>query len=244
MMSDIYKGFFIFLVSVGLALPALGNDYETALALYKEGKFLEAADAGEAVGTSDSLALAASALAIHGYYIAAEDDKQALFERGVDDAIRATELDPENSEAFLQISHTKGRYAQTIGVMEAMSEGYAEQIKEALDTAIALDSSNHNAHISLAAWHAEIVAAGFMARTLYGASEDEALANYKRALELAPDASNAHLEYAVGLMTIDEDNAAEARTHLRRAIELPAEDAYAKIVRAEAEEMLAELGAE
>ncbi len=225
------------------ALPAAAQSLDDAVAMTVNGEWLMAADMGAALGTSEGYALAAQALAVYGYHLAPEEDKQPLFQRGMDYAERAIELGPDSSEAHLQASHAMGRYAQTIGVLQALSDGYADRIKDVLDKAIALDPRNFNAYVSLGAWNAEIVnSAGFMAKVLYGATEEDALASYARALEIAPESASVNLEYAIGLLTLDKTgNAAEARKYFQRAIDLPVGDAYGLIVRQNAQRRLAAL---
>ncbi len=235
--------FFIPVLACCVSLQAAAQSFEDAFAEMQMGNFLAAADAGEQLATSQGYALAAESLGIHGYYRASDDDKQELFKRGWENAEKAIALDGNNANAHLQHAHTMGRYAQTIGVLEALNEGFATKIREALDSALALDPDLAGAHISLGAWHAEIVAsAGFMAGILYGAGADDAIAHYQKALSLIPDAGVAHLEYAIGLITLDVDEyAAEACQSLARAIESPAPDAFAEIVREQAQERLAVL---
>lgn len=213
---------------------------------YVEGRYLEAAEMGEALETSDGYALAADALAVYGYYLAKPIDKKPLFERAMANAREAVQRDAANPEAHLQSAHAMGRYAQTIGVLEALNEGFAELIREAIDNALLLDPNLAPAHLSLAAWHAEIVgSAGFMADFLYGATEEDALAHYQKAYELAPNQKAINLEYATGLLILDDEDYAErAREMLQRAIELPAVDAFDGIVHEQAISKLAELNGE
>ena len=125
--------------------------------------------------------------------------------------------------------------------MTALSEGYAEQIREAINTSIELDANNYQAHLSLGAWHSEIISAGFMAWLLYGADEEESLEAYAIALKAAPNDNNVHFQYAVGLLKIDDRNLEKALEHLEKAISLPVEDAYGEIVREKAKKMLNDL---
>ncbi|SVD86355.1 uncharacterized protein METZ01_LOCUS439209, partial [marine metagenome] len=157
---------FLFFVTVG---PAWSDDIESVKAMMWDGDFYEAAEIAARLGGLEGFTLAAAALAIHGYEIAPESEKQEHFLRAIDYAEKAIEIDPNNSEANLQISHTLGRYAQTVGVAEALSGGFAERTKAAMDRAVELDPENVRAHLSIGSWHAEIVAAaGFMAKLLYG----------------------------------------------------------------------------
>ena len=226
------------------AAPGLAEAPEGAREAFADGRFLEAADLGEAAATPDSLALAAEALAIHGYYLAKDGDKQALFTRAIGLAEAALAGDAGNAQAHLQHAHTMGRYAQTIGDFEAFNAGYAERTRAAIDNALAIEPDMVPALLSLAAWHAEIVAAagGFMADLLYSATEEDALALYGRAHALAPDNAGVDLEYAIGLLLLDDDdNCVQARDLLRRAATLPIDNGYEEIVRDQAEIRLAVL---
>ena len=87
----------------------------------------EAAELAEALNTSEGLALAAKSLAIFSYHVAEDDSKLALFERATLLAEEATRLDATNPDAWIQLAHAMGRYAQTTGMLEAVSKGYPER---------------------------------------------------------------------------------------------------------------------
>ncbi|MFP6757153.1 MAG: hypothetical protein VCC99_02900 [Alphaproteobacteria bacterium] len=233
---------FIALVLAG-AIGAKAQSIEDAQALFDAGEFVAAADAGEAAATSDSFALAAESLAVYGYYVATADEKQAVFERAIEMAEHAIAADAVNPEAHLQASHAMGRYAQTIGVVKALGDGYAGKVREAIDAALALDPDFMEAHLSLAAWNAEIVAsAGFMADFLYGATEEGALEHYQAAYALAPDQKGVGSEYASGLLLLDKDKYGEqARTLLEHDIALPTSTAYGELLHQRAVAKLAAL---
>ena len=83
-----------------------------------------------------------------------------------------------------------------------------------------------------------------MARVTYGAREEDALASFERALRLAPGAKAVPLQYALGLLILDDDEYREkARGLLKRAIEIPAKDAYERILHKRAVERLKALDA-
>jgi tetratricopeptide (TPR) repeat protein len=228
------------------AIEARAQSIEDAQALFDAGEFVAAADAGAAAGTSDSFALAAESLAVYGYYVAAADEKQAVFERAIDMAEQAIAADAVNPEAHLQASHAMGRYAQTIGVVKALGDGYAGKVREAIDAALALNPDFMEAHLSLAAWNAEIVAsAGFMADFLYGATEEGALKHYQAAYALALDQKGVGSEYASGLLLLDKKKYGEqARTLLEHDIALPTSTAYGELLHQRAVEKLAALDGE
>ena len=79
----------------------------------------------------------------------------------------------------------------------------------------------------------------FMARTVYGARKKDGIASFERALALAPNAKAVPLQYALGLIALDDYQYREkARNLLMRAIGLPAKDAYERILHIEAVEAL------
>ncbi len=226
-----------------VASPVLAQVSPEVQAAFDGGRFLEAADFGEAEATSASLAMAAESLALHGYYLAAEDDKKALFSRAVALAERAVAQDANNPEAHLQHSHAMGRYAQTISVVDALSEGYAELTRGAINKALALDPNMVPALLSLGAWHAEIVSAAgsLMARMFYDADEEQSLTAFEKAYALAPERNGVNLEYAIGLTLLDDDYCPRVWDLLTAAMTLPVEDAYESIVVDQAKMRLAEL---
>lgn len=210
-----------------LAGAAGAQTMEQARAAHAEGRFVDAAEVGVAFKTSEGYALAAQALAMQGYVVAKDEDKQGFYQRSVELAEEAVRLDPANPEAHIQLAHARGRYAQTIGFLQAVTGGYATKVRESVEEALRLDPDKAAGHLSLATWHAEIVhAAGGMARFLYGATAKKARGHYERALALMPDAKVVCVEYAYGLLLLDEEgNREEARRLLERAVKKPSKDA-------------------
>ena len=148
-------------------------------------------------------------------------------------AQKAVRADPGNADAHLQLARATGRLAQTIGSFDAADRGYVEQIREATEDALRLDPGMAQAHISLARWHTGIVGkvGSFLARLTHGAREKDAIASLDRALELAPDAKDVLLQYALGLLELDEDEHRDkARSLLERSIAIPAKDAFERLL--------------
>lgn len=217
---------------------------EEARAAYAEGRFVEAAELARSLGTSEGHALAADSLAIHGYYIAPDSEKAGLFRRAEEYAREAIRLDAANLEAHLQLAHAMGRQAQAGGALNALKEGYATRVRDAIEEALRLAPDSASAHVSLGAWHAGAVGAGgFFAGLLYGASEEKALAHFERALELAPRDKVALFEYALGLLSLDAaGNRAKARGLLERATRIPPKDAFERLIHRKSVERLASTG--
>ncbi len=234
-----------------LAISSLGGaagaqSIEATRSAYAEGRFADAVRIGAALGTSEGYALAAGSLAIHGYYFAPDDEAEALLEEATALARKAIRADPSNTDAYLRLVQAMGRHAQAIGSFEAINRGYAGKIREAAEKALELDPESAAAHAALGAWHAEVVAAAgsFIARITHGARESDAIDHFESALKHAPETKFVNLEYALGLLILDEDEyRGRARKLLARAIGLPAKDAYDRLLHKRAVERLKALDA-
>lgn len=226
-----------------LSSAAGARSMEQVRVAYAEGRFVEAAELGAALKTSKSYALASQSLAMQGHFFAKGDEKKALFQRAVELAEEAVRLDPANPEAHIQLAHATGRYGQALGFLQAVTGGYATRVRESVEEALRLDPDKAAAHLSLATWHAEIVnAGGAMAGFLYGASASKARRHYARTLELMPNAKVVCVEYAFGLLLLDEEgNREEARGFLERALEKPTKDAVDRLYHEQAVARLATL---
>ena len=229
-----------------LSASAAAESIEAARAAFSKGEYIAAADLGEALGTSEGHALAAEALAIYAHYLAEEGEKEPLLQRAMRAAEAAIELDPANAQAHLQSAHATGRYSQLLSPMKSLRERYPKQVRASIERALELDPSHFGAHLSLASWHAEAIGrGGMMARALLGAKKKSAFTHYEQALALEPDRNVVLLEYAPGLPLLEgEKRRAQARDLLLRAIELPPQDPFQRILQQKAIERLAALDGE
>ena len=237
-----------YLVVAFWVLPAniaSAQSIEAARAALDEGRFIEAAELAEPLETSESYALAARALAIHGYHFAKDDEQQTLFKRATKLGREAVRLDPQNPDAHLQLAHALGRYTQSIDLSEALHKGYPEEVREELEEAIRIKPDMAAAHFSLGSWHAQARhSGGIMAGILYGANVKDAFTHFERALELAPDDKPTLYQYALGILLLDRNsNYKQARDLLTRAVEAPSKDAYDRITHESAIELLEDLEA-
>ena len=214
------------------------DDARTA---FEEGRFLEAADLAEALGTSVGYALAAQSLAVHGHYIAARDDRKGFLERAMKLGEEAVRADSTNPEACYQSAHAVGRYAVTVGTFTALRRGLAGKVRGLLETALAIDPDFAEAHMAFGGWHAGIARAGRAARFLYKGNRESAVIHYERALELAPESKIVLLEYALNLPELDREGGRErAGELLSRAAGLPARDAFEALIHQDVLEALAQ----
>lgn len=234
-----------FAVVGGLALVAVGasaQSIDSARAAFEEGRFLEAADLAEALGTSGGYALAAQSLAVYGHYVAARDDRTGFLERAMKLGEEAVRADSTNHEAYYQSAHAVGRYAQNVGTVTALRRGLAGRVRGLLEAALAIDPDFAEAHMAFGGWHAGIARAGRVARFLYKGNRENAVVHYERALELAPDSKVVLLEYALRLPELDREGGRErAGELLSKAAELPARDAFEEFIQQAVLEALTEL---
>ncbi len=219
---------------------AYAQSMEAARAAYADGRFAEASELAAAEGTSEGLAFAAEALAIHGFHQAPEADRQALFQKAQGFAEEAIRLDDTNPEAHLQLSHALGRYAQTLGKgVKALR--LAGPVREAMERAVALAPELARAQLSLASWHAE-AGRNLAGRMMTGASKKTAAQHFERAYALAPGDKAVQVEYAKGLLALDRRrNRDRARALFTEAAETPPRHAYDGILQEEAHAWLAAL---
>ena len=226
-----------------LAADATAQSIEDANAAYADGRFVEAADIGEALGTSEGYALAAKSLAIYAHYEASEEEFREVVDRAIRMGEEAIGADPNNAEAHYQSAHAVGRYAQRVGAFTALREGLAGKIRDLLEAALAIEPDFVDAMLALGGWHADLDAEGFIARRMYGGSKEEAVILFERALELAPESKVVLHAYAIRLPRLDEDNGMErAREMLERALELPVRDAFEEYVHLDVLDALDDLG--
>ena len=214
-----------------LAANANAQSLDDANAAYADGRFVEAADIGEALGTSDGYVVATKSLAVYAHYEASEEEFSAVVERAMRMGEMAVAADPANADAHYESAHAVGRYAQRVGAFTALRQGLAGRIRDLLDAAIAIEPDHVHAILALAGWHADIHAEGRIARMMYGGNQDEAVMLFERALELDPESKVVLHAYGIRLPRLDEENGLErARAMLEKALALPVLDALGEYV--------------
>lgn len=116
------------------------------------------------------------------------------------------ELLPDSPNAHYMLALVLGRYSQRISILKALAEGIGGRVRTLLERALELESAHADAHIAFGLYHAEIVGklGSLVAGLTYQASERAALQHFRKALELNPGAPIAHIEFAQGLLLLDE----------------------------------------
>ena len=210
-----------------LGADAGAQSIDDVRAAHEDGRFLEAADLGEALGTPAGYTLAAQSLALYAHYKATAEEWSEVVERAMQMGEAAVNADPTSPEAHCHLAHAVARYAQRSSTMTAIRKNLAGKIRDLLETALEIDPDHALTHMMLGIWHADVAASGFLARTIYGANREDAIHHYERAMELAPDSKILLYEYAMSLPVLDEDGGAEAALEmLEKALGLPVLDAH------------------
>jgi tetratricopeptide (TPR) repeat protein len=172
---------------------------------FHAGEFDKAAEKGLASGGA-GITVANKATSIYANYLEENEKKKlALFEEVAARAEQQQAAEPKNANAFYWQAYALGRYAQGISIVKALSQGIGGKVKSALETAIKLAPKHADAHVALAAYHAEVIdkVGAMIGGLTYGARKDTALKLYETALKLAPDSAIARIEYANGLVMLE-----------------------------------------
>lgn len=168
---------------------------------YHRGDFIDAVTLGLKLGPLGHC-LVNKASNIYATYLEEDGDRKlVLWRESAERAEKLAGLVPRLANAWYFGAQALGRYSQEISIAKALTQGLAGKIKAALDKAIALTPQHADAHIALGAYHAEIIAkvGGLVGGLTYGASKDDAVQHFERALELNPSSAIARIEYANGL---------------------------------------------
>jgi tetratricopeptide (TPR) repeat protein len=215
----------------GLQPPAPGPLAE-GWACYHSGDFERAATIGLLHGR-EGLALANQATAIYANYLEPrEAARLALFRLVAERAAAQSHAEPDNCQALYWQAYALGRYSQGISVARALAQGLGSKVKGALERVVALQPHHADAHIALAAFHAEVIdkVGALVGRMTYGVRADAAIELFERGLQLHPDSASALMEYARGLLMLQGDaRLAEATRLYEKAAALTPADARERL---------------
>lgn len=99
---------------------------------------------------------------------------------------------------------------------KALTQGLGSKVKTALEQAIRLSPQHADAHIALAAFHAEVIdkVGSLISGMTYGTKKDSGLSLYQEALKLNPGSAIAMIEYANGMVMLEGDKRMKEATDL------------------------------
>ena len=187
-----------------------------AWVLFHNGEFQKAFDAGIKAG-GNGVTVANKAASIYANYLETKEKaKLDLFMEVAGRAEAQQAEDPKNANAFYWQAYALGRYGQGISVAKALAQGLGTKVKNALEQAIKLQPKHADAHIALAAFHAEVIdkVGSLIGGMTYGAKKDTGLSLFKQALALNPASAIAMIEYANGMVMLEGDKKMKDATKL------------------------------
>lgn len=132
--------------------------------------------------------------------------------RALDCSLQAVKAGPDNATAHASVAVC---YARSCAFADIKTQlAYSRLFKQEAEKAIALDPKQDIAYYLLGRWNYEIAHVGFLARAyvrvVYGglpnASYQDAIANFKKAIELAPDRIIHHAGLAMAYEATGERN--------------------------------------
>ncbi len=187
-----------------------------AWALFHSGEFQKAAEAGLKAG-GDGITAANKATAIYANYLEKkEKNKLDLFMEVAQRAEALAAQDARNTNAWYWQAYALGRYSQGISVAKALAQGLGSKVKEALEKTIKLQPKHADAHIALAAFHAEVIdkVGSLIGGMTYGAKRETGLKLYQDALKINPHSAIALIEYANGMVMLEGEKRMKEATKL------------------------------
>jgi tetratricopeptide (TPR) repeat protein len=211
---------------------AVSAGVQAAWSDFHAGEFARAIERGGELGALGATA-ANKAAAVYSLHAAGSPARVLkLLDAAVQRAAVAVRTLPDYANAHYTLALALGRYSQRISILQALADGLATRVRQHLETALQLEPRHAEAHIALGLYHAEIVAklGALMARLTYGASADAALEHFGKAIKLLPQSPIAHMEYAHGLLLLDERaNRERARRLYQQAAACHAADAMEEL---------------
>ena len=187
-----------------------------AWVLFHNGAFQQAAEAGIKAG-GHGLTVSNKATSIYANYLEKkEKTKLDLFMEVAARAEAQQAADPKNPNAWYWQAYALGRYSQGISVAKALAQGLGSKVKQSLEQAIKLCPKHADAHIALAAFHAEVIdkVGSLIGGMTYGAKKDTGMVLFREALKLNPGSAIAMMEYANGMVMLEGDKKMKDATTL------------------------------
>ena len=194
----------------------LDNRLLEAWALYHNGEFQKAVDAGLRIGLS-GMTLANKAACIYATYLEQREKTRLDMYREVAERAEAhAAQDPGNPNAHYWHAYALGRYSQGISVAKALAQGLGTRVKTSLERTIALQPLHADAHIALGSFHAEVIdkVGTLIGGMTYGARKDVGLTLFQEAMRINLESALAMIEYANALLMLEGDQKMKEATRL------------------------------
>jgi tetratricopeptide (TPR) repeat protein len=219
--------------------PARAAD-NAALAMFEKGDYLAAAKAGAAEGNATSLALAARATLADATLRGAPC--MECLQNAERYARQAVAADPNNMEGHIHLAVSLGYQARIIGPIRARFARFPEQAKQEIETALRLAPNNHWALSAAGGFNIEVVRSGgrFLGNLLYGATFENGVSYFHKAIAADPENPLIKLQYALALTGYAFDSRrAEIVAVLDSSVRAKPGNVYEEAMRQRADRLLA-----
>ncbi|MEM9726709.1 MAG: hypothetical protein AAF909_14790 [Pseudomonadota bacterium] len=211
---------------------------EAAEATYALGEFARATAMGAALESADGFALAARSTLARAMLLGDDAPVKKIAKQAERFAEAALKLDPDHLEANLQLAVALGVRGAQMSALSAHLKGLAGRGRSHIEHALALAPDDPWAMSLMGGWHLEVVRRG--GGRIYGASVEEGVRWYERALAAAPDNTVMAYRYAVALMALEPPvDTALVQGALELAMRAPPADALARALQADARRLAA-----
>ncbi|RYX96383.1 MAG: hypothetical protein EOO28_07315 [Comamonadaceae bacterium] len=187
-----------------------------AWALFHNGEFQKAAEAGLKAGPG-GITVANKATCIYATYLEKKEKTRLdLFMEVAQRAEAQAAEDSKNPSAWYWQAYALGRYSQGISVAKALAQGLGNKVKLSLEKSIKLQPHHADAHLALAAFHAEVIdkVGSLIGGMTYGAKKEAGLKLFQEAMRLNPGSAIGMIEYANGLVMLDGEKKLKDATRL------------------------------
>ena len=174
------------------------------------------------------------------------DAREDYYKKAEKYARKAVEIKNDGSNGHLYLAIALGRVALDASAKQRIK--MSKEIRKEAELAIKLDPNNDLAYHVLGRWHRKIsnlswIEKGFADMFLGGvpkdASNQAAVENFKKAIELKPDYINHHLELGITYEMMDQTDL--ARKEFEKCLSLPVSSAKDKEHKEKARELLNDL---
>jgi tetratricopeptide (TPR) repeat protein len=181
-----------------------------------------------------------------GENIEEDDERAEYYLKGSQCAKRAVKIDSTGSKGHLYLSIALGRVALDAGAKERIK--LSKDIKKEVDLAIKYDPNDDIAYHVLGRWNRKLsnlswIESGFANMFLGGvpedASEENAIAAFKKSIKLKPNYINHHLELGITYEMMDMEE--EARKEFQTCLDLPNSNSDDAKYKKDAQERLEDL---
>lgn len=173
-----------------------------------------------------------------------KENQLAMYQKSLDYANKAISIAPNKSITYLRRAIANGRVALFKGVFSVI--GIVNSVRDDLLKAIKLGNGGNEvlatAHYVLARTHAKVCEKPYLVRLPLGlgwGDIDEAVKNYKKAIELRPNFRMYYIDYARTLITLENYKA--ARENLNKIPSIPVNDEDDDKVLADSKQLLEQI---